>query len=173
MATQPQTAPSPAPAPGGAQPQQAQGLNPQQTDQARKVATQAMGILLERETAETIIAKAKQGNPARVIADLSVDLVGKIYQSAKEAKPPAEIDMVTLMVATVQIIGTLTEMLVEGEVLTEQDAPQFLAGVCKMAIQKHNQAVQSGQMGQAQAAPPQRPPGAPAGGMMGSAQQGA
>lgn len=171
MATQPQTEPSPAPAPGGAQPQQAQGLNPQQIQQMQTMVKQAMGLLLEEQTADTIVAKAQQGNPQRMVTDLAVDLMGKLYEAATQAGQ--QIDMVTLMVTGLQIIGTLTEMLVAGGVLTEQDAPQFVAGVSKMAIQKHNQAVQSGQMGQAQAAPPQQPPGAPAGGMMGSAQQGA
>jgi hypothetical protein len=123
------------PAPGGAQAQQ---LSPQQLKQMQLVSKQAMTVLLEDKAAENIVARAKADDPAKVVAEVTTQVLHQIHQAA--ARAGQNVDMVTMMVAGVQIVSTLAQMLVAGDVLQEEQLPQFVPQACRMAVEMHNAA---------------------------------
>lgn len=146
------------PTSGGQPPQQ---LSPEQLQQMQLVVKQCMSILLEEQTADMIVAQARQGDPADVIAGIVGPLLSKVHESAKEAG--VEVDMVTMMVAGVQVLGLLAEMLMQADVLAdEQQAAQVVGQAAKLAVDKHN-AMVTGQGGGAPTNQPQPPAG---GGML-------
>lgn len=154
---------TPPQAPGGAQPQQA--LNPQQIKQMQLVVKQCMQLLLQDQTADMIVAKAKQGQPAKVLADLVGPLLSRVAETAKEAG--ADVDMVTMMVAGVQVLGLLAEMLFQADVIaTEQEAAQVVAQASKIAVDQHNARAKQLQAGGGAQPAPGGAPQPPAGGGM-------
>jgi hypothetical protein len=150
----PAQAPNTAPNGGGSAaqlPQQA--LSQEQIRQLQIMSKQAMGLLLEDATAEQIVAQARAGDASQVIAGIVVPLMQRLHEAASGAGQ--NVEMVTLMVTGLQIIGTLTEMLVEAGVVPEAEAQQFVAQTSKLAVDQHNQQVQQQGGGQpgAQGAP--------------------
>lgn len=166
MATIPPQGAQPA-QPGSPQSNMQQQLSPQQLQQMQLVVKQCMRLLLQDQTADMIVAKAKQGQPAQVLAEIVGPLLTQVAQSAKGAG--ANMSMVTLMVAGVQVFGLLAEMLFQADVIpSEQEAAQVVAQASKIAVDQHNTRVQSGGAGSGQPAQP-APGGAaqpPAGGGM-------
>jgi hypothetical protein len=166
----PQAGAQPAAQPGAQPPGGAmqQSMNPQQVKQMQLVVKQCMQLLLQDQTAAMIVAKAKQEPPAQVLASIVGPLLSRVAESAKEAG--AEVDMVTMMVAGVQVLGLLAEMLFHADVLpNEQDMVTVVAEASKIAVQQHNaNAMKMQGAGQPPGAPP-APGGAPqppAGGMI-------
>jgi hypothetical protein len=148
--------------PGAGAPTMPQQLNPDQLRKMQVMVKQAMGLLLQDDTAEHLVAKAKQGEPQQVVAEVVSGLLGQLYQAATEAGQ--EVDMVTMMVTGIQIIGTLAEMLAHEGVIPQEQLPQFVAAAGKIAVDQHNATVQGGAQ--------QQPTGsgaAMAGGMIGGA----
>lgn len=152
MAQLPQQA-SNQPQTGGAQLPQ-QPLTPDQIRKMQVMSKQAMSLLVEEATSDQIVESAKAGDPQKVVADLVVMLLGRLYEAAKSAGQMGEgpEDMVTLMVTGIQIIGDVTEMLVAAGVIEEAQAPQFVGAVSKMAIDQHNAGLQGGGQPQPQGA---------------------
>lgn len=149
MATPQATSPVGGASAPGSMPQQ---LSPQQLQQMQLVVKQCMQLLLQDQTAKAIVAKCQQGNAADVVGGMVADLLGRVHESARGAG--ANVDMVTMLVAGVQVIGTLAEMLWHaGVIQAEQQVPQFVAAACKSAVEQHNMGVQQGAQGQ-------QPPGA-------------
>lgn len=103
---------------------------------------QAMGLLLEDATAEQIVSRSRSGDPQQVIATIVVEVLGRLYEAATQAGQ--NVGMVTLLVTGIQIIGTLTEMLIEAGVLQQEQAQEFIGAVSKMAVDQHNQQIQAG-----------------------------
>lgn len=120
-----------------------QPLTPEQTRQMQIMAKQAMGLLLEDATAEMIVQQSQQGEPAQVIAQMVVGVMGQLYEAASGAGQ--QVEMVTLLVTGIQIIGTLAEMLVAAGVIEEATLPQFVAQASKIAVDMHNATVSGGQ----------------------------
>lgn len=153
MNTQPAAGaqPTPGAAPAGASaslPQQA--LTPDQIHKMQIMARQAMMFLTKGTTADHILAQCKAGNPAQVIATTVVAILHRVWESAQAAGQ--QVDMVTVLVTGLQIIGDLTEMLIGAGVVSKDQAPQFIAQASQLAVQKHNAMV--GSMGAPGAAPP-------------------
>lgn len=146
MATQP---PQPA-APGGQQ------VSPEQLRAMQLIVRQAMGVLLQDDTAENIVQRAQAGDPKQVVAETAIGIVKRVWESANSAG--AQVDILTCMLAATQIIGTLSEMLAKAGVISEQELPQFAAQACKIAVDLHNGQLQEGGApapgAQAQPAPP-------------------
>lgn len=151
------------PAPGGAGAaaagQQAQTMTPEKRQQFDLVVKQALGVLLQDETAQHIVTACQQGDPKQVVADAVGPLLTSIYASAKDAG--AGLDMVTLLAAGIAIISYMGDMLATAGVITEQEIPQFCAQAGQLAVQQHNAAVQGG--AGAGAGAPQTGAAAPAG----------
>jgi hypothetical protein len=141
--------------PGAPQlPQQA--MTPEQTRQLQVMSKQAMSFLLEDQTAAQIVQKAQQGDPQQVVADIVLAIMQRLYEAATKAGQ--QVEMVTLLVTGIQIIGDLAEMLGAAGVLPKepQAQAQFVGAVSKLCVDKHNSMVQGG--GQ-QPAPAQQPQG--------------
>lgn len=161
---QPQQPATPAAQPGaaGGMPQ---SLTPDQVRKMQIATKQAMSFLLQDQTAQAIVQKAKQGNPQEVVADVVVSVLGKVHQAASAAGQMGEgpEDTVTMLVAGVQIIGDLAEMLAAGGVLPNdpQALAQFVAQTANIAVQKHNEQMQQQGTGQPpqQGAAPAQPQG--------------
>lgn len=137
--------PGGAPAGGGAQPQLPKGgLTPEQTRQLQIMSKQAMGLLLEDATAAQIVKSAQSGDPQQVVSDIVLRVLEQLYQAATQAGQ--QIDMVTLLVTGIQIIGDLAEMLGAAGVLPDdpQAQAQFVGAVSKIAVDKHNAMVSGG-----------------------------
>lgn len=151
-----------APGPGGGvNPAQLKGLNPQQIQQMQQVVKQCMQVLLSNESAKTIISKCRMmGHPAQVIADTVAPLLSRVHEAAMGAGK--NIEMLTMMVAGVQVIATLAEMLWHADVIkSEQDMLQVVGEASKLAVDKHNNDVT--QQGGASSTPPQQAAPAPGG----------
>jgi hypothetical protein len=130
----------PAGATGGAQLPQ-QPLTPEQTRKMQLMAKQAMGLLLEDATAQQIVKMAQGGDPQQVVAQIVVRTMHRLFeagQAAGQLDPNNPADIVASMVAAVQIIGDLTEMLVQAGVVQQAQAPQFIAVTTKAALEQHN-----------------------------------
>ena len=144
MATQPPQQAAQPPQDGGAGapqlPQQA--LSPEQIQHMKIMSKQAMSFLLEDDTAQQIVQRAQQGDPQQVVADIVTTIMGRLYEVATQAGQ--QVDMVTLLVTGIQIIGDLAEMLGEAGVLPDdpQAQAQFVGAVSKIAVDKHNATVQ-------------------------------
>lgn len=159
----------PQPPGAGGSPQMPSQLSPEQMQQMQLVVKQCMQLLLQDQTAEMIVAKAKQGQPAQVLADIVGPLLSRVAETADASG--VQVDMVTMLVAGVQVLGLLAEMLFQADVIaSEQEAAQVVAQASKIAVDQHNaRAQQAGGPqpgGPAQPAPggaPQPPAG---GGMM-------
>lgn len=150
---------------GSPQPQQA--LSEPQLQQMNLMVKQCMQLLLEDQTADMIVAKAKQGDPAQMLADIVGPLISKVAETASESG--VEVDMIASLVAGVQVMGLLAEMLFQADVIaTEQEAAQVVAQASKIAVDQHNARAQ--QMGGAGGGGQPAPGGAPqppaGGGMM-------
>lgn len=143
----------------GAQPPQQQQLSPEQLQQMQLVVKQCMQLLLQDQNADTIIKKAQLMPPAEVLADIVGPLLSKVAESAQEAG--ARLDMITTLVAGVQVLGLLAEMLFQADVIaTEQEAAQVVAQASKIAVDQHNaRAKQAGGAAGGQPAPGAQPPG--------------
>jgi hypothetical protein len=126
----------------GQQPNAQQGLSQQQIQQMQLVVKQALGELLQDDTADMLVKQAQQGNPQEIVARAIGPLLQAVYQSAADAGQ--NLDMVTVLAAGVQVIGVVGEMLVKAGVIPEQELPSFCAAVAKMAVDQHN-AAQGGQ----------------------------
>ena len=151
---------------GGQPPQQGaqppQQLSQEQIQQMQLVVKQCMQMLLQDQAADMIVAKAKQGDPAQVLASIVAPLLSRIHESASAAG--ANVGMVTMMVAGVQVLSLLAEMLFQADVIpSEQEAAQVVAQASKIAVEQHNAQVQGQGGAPAQGQPPQPPAG---GGMM-------
>lgn len=167
MDTQPARGAQPGakPAAGGAAP----GLpsQPMTADQVRKMQTmakQAMSLLLEDAHANQIVQAAKQGDPKQVVSDLVLKVMQQVWQAGAQAGALTETpgDIVAAMVAGLQIIADLTEMLIAAGVLQQSEAQGFVGEVSKIVVTQHNAGVQGGGQQPPAAAPPQQPqPGAP------------
>lgn len=148
MNTQPPRGAQPAPGGGGGQPQLQQSLSPQQIRQFEVMHKQAMRLLLREDTATRIVQQAQEMDPTKAVATIVGSLLQRLYQAAERAGQ--QIDMVTMLVTGVQIIGDITEMLIEAGVLEEPQAANFIGEVSRMAIEEHNARVQEGGGGAAQ-----------------------
>ncbi len=163
MATNPPNMGAHPPQAGGVQPPH--GMTPEQMKQMQLVVKQCMQMLLQDQTADMIVAKAKEGQPAQVIADLVGPLLSKVSESA--AASGVEVGMVTMMVAGVQVMGILAEMLFQADVIpSEQQLPQLVAEASKIAVQQHNANAQQMQGQGKQPAPAGAAPPPAGGGMM-------
>lgn len=151
------------PPPQGAQPPQgsgqpaAQQLSPEQIRQMQVMSKQAMELLSEQGTSEMIVQRAEQGDPAQVIAQIVVEVTSRLFEAATNAGQ--KVDMVTILVTGLQIIGSLAELLAAADVVPKEQLPQFVAQASKIAVDQHNAMVQGGGAGGGQ---PQPQPGAPA-----------
>jgi hypothetical protein len=130
--------------PAGAQPQQQ--LSPQQLQQMQLISKQAMEVLLQSDMAESIVARAQSGDPMQVTAEITLQLLRQINTAATQAGQ--QVEMLPFMVASVQIISTIGEMLEAGEVLTAEELPQFVANTCKVLVETHNATVSKQQQPQ-------------------------
>lgn len=129
--------PQPAGPGAAALPQQ---LSPEQTQQMELVVRQCMQLLLEETTAKMIVAKAQQGDPAQVIAQLVAPLLRQVHASATEAG--AQVDMLTMMVAGVQVMALMAKMLEQADVIPDDAAAaQVVAQASKLAVEQHNASV--------------------------------
>lgn len=159
MATAPQATPqAPGSSPAGSA-QPAQAMTPQQQQQMELIVKQCMRVLLEDAAAHTIVVKASKpgNNPAKVLAAIVAPLLAQIAATAKQAG--AEPDTVTFMVAGVQVLGLLVEMLIVADVVEEANGPAVVADAAKRAVEMHNAALQGGgQPAAPQGQPPQAPP---------------
>lgn len=135
----------------------AQALDPVQQKAKDLMVRQAMSFLLKDEHAQHIIAKAKAGDPKAAVIEAMTPLLQNIHQMASVAG--AKVEMVTVLVAGIEITAALAKMLEVAGVMTEQEIPAFCVDVAKEAVAQHNAKVQSGQQ------PPQ-----PGGGMAGVSQ---
>jgi hypothetical protein len=124
---------------------------------------QAMSHILQDDEANAIITKAESVGPEEAALDAVVPLLQSIYDSAAEAG--VQIEMLTLLVAGMEIIGALAEMMAAAGLIPkdEKAVADFAVKVSKMAVDEHNQRVQ----GEQNAPPPGAPP---AGGMVGAPQ---
>lgn len=145
--------------------EQKQGLDPTQTKAKDLMVKQAMSLLLREDTAEHIVNKAKNGDPKAAVVDAVVPLLTQIHQMASVAG--AKVEMVTVLVAGIEIVAVMAKMLEAAEVLTEEEIPNFCADAAKEAVERHNAQVVKGAMRSRTAATP--PQGEQlAGGMMGA-----
>lgn len=119
-----------------------QSLSPKQVQQLQILSRQAASIVLDPQTSEMILAKAEQGDPAQAVAQVVVDMLPQLWEAASQSGQ--QIDMLTMMVAGLQVIGIISEMLMAAGILTEQEAPQFLAQAGKLAVEMHNAKLQGG-----------------------------
>lgn len=155
MATTPPNNGASPPNSAGQPPQQ--GLSPEQQQQMQLVVKQCMQMVLDDQSADMIIAKCQQGNAPDVIASIVGPLLAKVHESAKGAG--VNVDMVTMMVAGVQVIGTLAEMLWHADVIkSEQEVPAFIGQAAKLAVDKHNAMVPQGAGADPNQQPQQTPP---------------
>jgi hypothetical protein len=125
--------------PGGAQLPQ-QGLTPEQTRQMQIMSKQAMRLLSEEATSDQIVQRAQQGDAKRVVAEVVSSVLRGLYAAASEAGQ--NIEMVTVLVTGIQIIGDLAEMLVAAGVVPAEQETQFVADTSKIAVELHNAALQ-------------------------------
>lgn len=145
MATTPPNSGAGAPQPAGSSPpgsagQPPQQLAPEQIQQMELIVQQCMSLVLEQQTMEMIVAKAKQGQPARVLADVVAPLLKQVYEAAAGAG--AQVDMLVLLGAGIIVLGKLSEGLFQADVVaTEQEAMQVAAQAGKLAVDMHNASV--------------------------------
>jgi hypothetical protein len=142
-------------------------LTDEKVKQMQLMVKQAMSILLEDTSAEMIVNRCKQEDASMVLAETVNGIMGDIWSTAQEAG--TDVDMVTVMVAGMQVIGTLSELLVVEGIVPKEKAPEFVAGTCKLAVEMHNATIkQMAQQGGEAPAPdaPQPAQAAPAGGGM-------
>lgn len=145
--------------------QQTQGLDPQQQKAKDLVVRQAMTHIVggDGSNADAIVTKAQSGDPQEAVLDAVAPLLQAIYDSAQKAG--AQVDMLTMMVAGIEVIGNLAEMLASAKIIPgdEKSIASFAAEVAKKAVLEHNQRVQGGGEQPAMPAAPQPP-----GGMIGA-----
>jgi hypothetical protein len=130
------------PAAGGAPQMPVQALTEEQTRQMQLMSKQAMELLLEEATTDQILRMAESGDPQQAIAKIVTGLLDRLYEAASNAGQ--QIEMVTMLVTGIQIIGVLAELLVTAGVIQEQDAPAFIGAVSKIAVDAHNARVGGG-----------------------------
>ena len=137
---------------------QQQGLNPQQQKAKDLIVRQAMTHIVggDGANAKAIMAKAEAGDPKEAVLDAVTPLLQAIYDSAQQAG--AQVDMLTMLVAGIEVIGNLAEMMASAGLIPqdEKSIATFAAEVAQKAVLEHNQRVQEGG-GQPSSAP--QPPG--------------
>lgn len=139
--------------PGAGGAPQGQPLTAEQQQGYDLIVKQALGFLLDDNHARLLVQKAQSGDPRQVIADAVGPLLQQIYGAAKQAG--ANVDMVTLLAAGINVITVLAQMLSVAGIIQEADIPKFCKGVAEMAITQHNSTVQQqGQGGQGAAPQP-------------------
>jgi hypothetical protein len=146
-------------------------LPPEQVKFMQMLVKQALGVLLEDDTARFLVDKAKNGDPKTALVETVVPLIKSIYEAAGEAG--VKIDMVAVLGAGMQIITILAKMLESEGILTEEQIPAFAADVAKLASEQHNAGVQAGQQGKPNAGAAPGPTGPVPGSAPGMIQQGA
>jgi hypothetical protein len=140
---QPTTTPPAGAQPGGAPQMPGQTLTPEQDQQRQLVARQCMELLSEDATAQMIVAKAQQGDPAKAIADVVVPLLRRVAEAAQEAG--AEPDMLAMLVGGFEVIAKLAELMWHaGVVEDEKQVPTLAAQAAKLAVDQHNASLQQG-----------------------------
>lgn len=144
-----------------AQPQ-AGALDAQQQKQMQLMVKQALGILLQDDSAEMIVNSAKQGDPKATVVRVVSPIIQRIYESAGEAG--AKLDMLVVLSAGLQVVAIVSTLLSKAGVIEEAQLPQFVADVAKAAAEEHNAGLQGGGEQPAPAQPPAG--GQPPGGMM-------
>lgn len=136
-----------------------QGLNPEQQKAKDLIVRQAMTHIVggQGDNAQAIVTKAQAGDPQDAVLDAVAPLLQSIYDTAQKAG--AQVDMLTMLVAGIEIIGNLAEMLAKAKIIPddERSIASFAAEAAKKAVLEHNQRVQEGGQQQPQAAP--QPPG--------------
>jgi hypothetical protein len=112
--------------------------------QLQVMSKQAMSFLLEDTNAQQIVQQAQQGDPQQVVADVVTRVLQHLYEAATQAGQ--QVEMVTILVTGIQIIGDLAEMLGAAGVLPQdpQAQAQFVGAVSKICVDKHNATVQGG-----------------------------
>lgn len=127
-------------------PQSTQGMDPQQLKSKDLVVRQAMTHIIggQGQNADAIITKAQAGDPKEAVLDAIAPLLQSIYDSAQKAG--AQVDMLTMMVAGIEVIGNVAEMLASAKLIPgdEKSIATFAAEVAKAAVLEHNQRVQGG-----------------------------
>lgn len=113
-----------------------QTLTPQQVKQMQMIVKQALGHLLDSESAAYLVKRAEATDPVTTTAQAVAPVLKTIYASASESG--VKIDMVVVLAAGIQIIAMMGKMLESQGLMTEEQIPKFCADVAKIAVSAHN-----------------------------------
>ncbi len=124
------------PTPGG------QPLDPQQRKAYDLIVRQALGVLLQGRVARYLVQRAASGDPQQAVVDAVSPLLRNIYAAAQAAG--AQVDMVTLLAAGINIVTVAADLLARAGILQQADIPAFCSAVAQRAVQQHNAQVPQG-----------------------------